>query len=337
MLELNSNLREHMVYRIYAVIGSIIVPFGVWTWLQGNTWLGLQALATAALSLYNAAHFRMYRRFLVDPIIISLAYIAINVVSIREAGNVAVFWAYPTMLAFYWVHSRKIAQHIVPLFFVCVCLSVVFWLPPDYAVRITVTLLLMGIFFHIASGLMEQQYQDVIRLSITDHLTGAYNRRFMDSKIDELIERQKRFHASATMISLDVDHFKTINDHFGHSSGDKVLVEIVKLLTSRVRVLDKVCRSGGEEFVILLPDTTEQAAYAIAEDIRRSISDSQLINPSTITISCGIAALRPGDSRDSWLKRSDNALYQAKADGRNKVVITSSKAKDLLVGVGSHA
>ncbi len=328
MLELNTNYRERMAYRIYAVIGLLMLPFSIWACIRGDFWLGIYAGGMSLLSLYNAFHFHLRDRFLINPVIISMIYILANVWGLKQLGVVAIFWAYPTMLALYWIHSRKIAQQIVPLFFLSVSIGSFLWLPAEYTLRIVTTLLMLGIFFHIASGLMEQQYQDVIRLSITDHLTGAFNRRFMDSKIDELIERLNRTKVVSSMITLDVDHFKSINDHFGHSSGDKVLIEIVSLLKSRVRVLDKVCRAGGEEFVILLPDTVERDAYVLAEHIRRAISDSKLLKQSPITISCGIAALQSGDTRDSWLKRSDQALYAAKESGRNKVVISPSKPTD---------
>jgi diguanylate cyclase (GGDEF)-like protein len=328
MLELNATYREDMAYRVYAVIGLLILPFSLWALSKGNYWLGIPPALTAILSLFNVGYHRAKGCFLFSPVLISLMYIGDNVLVIAQIGPPGVLWAYPTMLALYWVHSPKIAQQIVPLLYVSVCFSAYMWLPLEYVTRVVTTLFMMGVFFHIASGLMEQQYQDVKRLTITDHLTGAYNRRFMDSKIDELIERQKRSRSIATMVTLDVDHFKSINDHFGHSSGDKVLMEIVQLLNSRVRVLDKVCRAGGEEFVILLPDTSEQAAYTLAEDIRRAISESNLLNQGQITISCGIAVLLPNDNRDSWLKRSDQALYKAKESGRNKVVVGPTKAKD---------
>jgi len=323
MLELNTNYREHMAHRIYAVIGVMTLLFTLLLLLQGQILLGLYVGFIAALSLTNAIYFHLHQRFLINPIVVSIFYVVANVGGLATMGVKVVFWAYPTILALYWIHNRKVAQQIVPLFYVAVCTASYLWLPTELTLRISASLMMLGFFFHIASGFFEQQFQDVMRLTITDHLTGAYNRRFMDSKIDELIERRNRFGASASLISLDVDHFKTINDHFGHSSGDKVLVEIVKLLQARVRVLDKICRSGGEEFVILLTDTEEQDAYRLAEAIRRAISESNFLNQSKVTISCGVAALTIGDSRDTWLKRADKALYQAKQSGRNRVVLES--------------
>lgn len=321
MFELKANYREAMTYQVYGFIGLILLPFSAWAAWSGNLMLAIPPAATALLSLLNGIYYKRRKAFFVPPVLVSLLYVGNNVLAIWQLGAPALLWAYPTMLAFYTVHTRFTAHCIVPLLYVCVCVSTYAFLPFEFLPRVAATLFAMAVLFHVAAGWVEQQFQEVKRLTITDHLTGAFNRRFMDSKISELIEDQKRNHSNAAMISLDVDHFKAINDHFGHSLGDKVLVGIVDLLHARVRVLDKVCRAGGEEFVILLPDTTQQQAYTLADDIRRAISESDLLNQSTLTISCGIAALMPGDNRDTWLKRCDQALYQAKQNGRNKVVI----------------
>ncbi len=328
MIELNANYRDRMAYLLFGVIGLLILPFSVWALLAGYYLLAIPPAITAIVSLANSLFYRSTQKFLLPPVVISLFYTIDNVLVINELGAPGVYWSYPTMLAFYWVHSRKTAQQIVPLLYVSVCLTAYVTLPIEYTIRIAVTLFMMGVFIHIASGLMEQQYDNLKRLSVTDHLTGAFNRRYMDSKIDELIERQKRSDTCSTMINLDIDHFKKINDLFGHSSGDKVLIEIVNLLEARVRVLDKVCRAGGEEFVILLPDTEEQQAFKLADDIRAAICESHFLKEEKVTVSCGIASLIAGDDRDTWLKRSDQALYKAKENGRNTVVVSSNETHE---------
>lgn len=321
MFELKAHYRETVTYQIYGVIGLIVLPFSIWALWIGNYLLALPPAITVVLSLSNAFYYRHKKTFLLPPILVSYMYVIDNMLAIWQLGVPALFWAYPTMLAFFVVHPRKVTQHLVPLLCICICSCCYFFAPPEYLPRVGATLFAMAILFQAAAGMMEQQYQETQRLSITDHLTGAYNRRYMDSKIEELIEDQKRNHTTSAMIGLDVDHFKSINDRFGHSLGDKVLVNLVELLQRRVRVLDKVCRSGGEEFIILLPGTTQDQAYTLAEDLRLEISKSKLLRDSNITVSCGIAALVPGDSRDVWLNRSDSALYKAKASGRNRVVI----------------
>lgn len=320
MIELKSNYREVMAYQIYTAIGFLVAPFSVWALFRGQLLLAIPPLATSILCIVNVFYYRKHQRFCVDRYVISLLYIIDVVIVVHELGAVGAYWAFPTMLALYWVHERRLATQMVSIFYVGVCVSAYLTVPLETAVRIAATMLTTAVFFNIAAGILEQQYEELKKLTVTDHLTGAYNRRYMDSKIDELIERQKRARAEASLIALDIDHFKKINDEFGHSTGDRVLVDIVELIRSRVRVLDSVCRSGGEEFVVILPDTSENDAKAVGEELRLSISITPLLRDSQVTVSCGISALVHGDTRDSWLRRCDRALYSAKRGGRNAVV-----------------
>ncbi|MEX1033381.1 MAG: GGDEF domain-containing protein [Cellvibrionaceae bacterium] len=324
MIELKANYREVMAYQIYSVIGFLVAPFSVWALFRGQFLLAIPPLATAILCIINVFHFRKHNRFYVSPTLISFFYIINVVIIIHELGAVGAYWAFPTMLALYWVHERRLAIQMVTVFYVGVCASSYVSLPIETTFRIGATLLTTGVFFNIAAAMLERQYEELKKLTVTDHLTGAFNRRYMDTKIDELIERRKRIRTNAAMIALDIDHFKKINDEFGHSVGDTVLIDIVDLIKSRVRVLDSVCRSGGEEFIIILPDTSENQAKALGEELRLFISDSPLLKNSQVTVSCGVSGLMKGDSRDSWLRRCDQALYTAKRSGRNTVAVAAA-------------
>jgi len=123
-----------------------------------------------------------------------------------------------------------------------------------------------------------------------------------------------------SILLMDVDGFKSINDQFGHAKGDSVLKEIVSLIAKRSRKLDLLFRIGGEEFMLLLPDTKEAAAAVVAEQLRASIAESRLFDDRQLTVSIGVSELQPGESPDSWMKHADDALYAAKKAGRNRVV-----------------
>lgn len=321
MVQLAANYREVMAYQIYTAAGFLLAPFsflGLW---QGHYLVAVPSLIVSVLCLINVASFRRHGRFYVGRIVISVFYILNLSIIVNKLGADGAYWAFPTLLALYWVHERQVALYLVSLFFVAVCSSAFMSLAADTAIRIAATLVTTAVFFNIASRVLEQHYSELKKMSVTDHLTGAYNRRYMDLRIDELIERQRRFHSEASLIALDIDHFKRINDEFGHSVGDGVLVKIVELINSRVRVLDVVCRSGGEEFVVILPDTPEGRARAVGEELRQSIGNSPLLADHPVTVSCGVTGLVPGDSRDSWLHRCDQALYAAKRGGRNTVAV----------------
>src|SRR5438445_12207177 len=118
---------------------------------------------------------------------------------------------------------------------------------------------------------------------------------------------------------MDVDGFKSINDQFGHAKGDSVLKEIVSLIAKRSRKLDLLFRIGGEEFMLLLPDTQEAAAALVAEELRASTAESRLLEDWQVTLSIGVAGLRRGESPDSWMKHAEDALYAAKEAWRRRM------------------
>ncbi len=165
-----------------------------------------------------------------------------------------------------------------------------------------------------------------LELAIIDQLTGLYNRRYMSSQVDVLIARARRSRNPLAALVVDIDHFKKINDNFGHDVGDEVLREFAVRLASNVRAVDLACRTGGEEFVVLMPETQIVDAHRIAERLRLHVAGSpfrvsggrQLL---TVTISIGVSATTAEDvAADSLLKRADENVYAAKARGRNRVI-----------------
>lgn len=164
------------------------------------------------------------------------------------------------------------------------------------------------------------------RLATTDALTGVANRRFIIFALDRDVARAKRTHKPLALMVLDIDHFKRVNDAYGHLGGDQVLRHVVNVLCDRVRTQDTVGRYGGEEFLVLLPDTDLPGALVLAEQLRQSVAQSvchwqgQAI---AVTISIGVFAghLDEGDSWDMLVDAADRAMYLAKQNGRNRVEV----------------
>ena len=186
----------------------------------------------------------------------------------------------------------------------------------------------------VRSQIRGKRYTDFLRnnldhsleLAVTDQLTGLHNRRYMTGQLGALVNRAVRGGEPVAALMIDIDHFKKINDSFGHDIGDEVLREFAVRLASNVRAVDLPCRYGGEEFMVIMPDTRLSDAERIAERIRlhvagspfRVAGGSELL---TVTISIGVAStLGPGDHAEALLKRADEAVYEAKAAGRNKVI-----------------
>jgi diguanylate cyclase (GGDEF)-like protein/PAS domain S-box-containing protein len=156
-------------------------------------------------------------------------------------------------------------------------------------------------------------------LAVTDTLTNVYNRRYFTQKLEEEIERVRRSGISFSLIMLDIDHFKNVNDLFGHNAGDLVLKNMAKMILNRIRKIDTMARWGGEEFVLLLPETDGNAAVALAETLRRQLSQMEIPGVGKITVSFGVASYSPGDTVDTLVNRADKRMYEAKFAGRNCV------------------
>jgi two-component system cell cycle response regulator len=164
-----------------------------------------------------------------------------------------------------------------------------------------------------------------IEMAITDVLTGLYNRRYMETHVGTLVDQAISRGKPLSVLILDIDYFKSINDTHGHDAGDDVLQDFAIRIRKSIRGIDLACRYGGEEFVVVMPETDMAVATMVAERLRRRIAGEPFpiqkgAKTIDVTISIGIAALGPDDNAAAVIKRADQALYRAKRDGRNRVV-----------------
>jgi len=159
-------------------------------------------------------------------------------------------------------------------------------------------------------------------LSVTDQLTGLHNRRYFDDQFAIQQEKVSRYASQLCLIMIDIDHFKPINDDYGHQVGDSVLKEFSQLLQSQIRATDLLSRWGGEEFMLLLPEVDISAASHIAEKLRHSIENHPFSHGQALTASFGVAEVQSNqDSKREAIFNVDSALYQAKQDGRNRIIV----------------
>ena len=164
-----------------------------------------------------------------------------------------------------------------------------------------------------------------LEMAVTDALTGLHNRRYMAGQLQAMVGRAAQGGDSVAVLVMDIDHFKSVNDGFGHDAGDEVLREFAVRLATNVRAIDLPCRLGGEEFVVVMPGASLEAASRVADRIRRDIEAQPFpimggAEGLTITVSIGVAASIDGDTPEALLKRGDEGVYEAKSRGRNQVI-----------------
>ncbi|WP_340150210.1 PleD family two-component system response regulator [uncultured Sneathiella sp.] len=182
--------------------------------------------------------------------------------------------------------------------------------------------------------ILRKQYQDRLRdnfhrsmeLAVTDSLTGLYNRRYMSNHLNAMLQRAKMDYKPVCLMILDIDFFKPVNDTHGHDVGDDVIKEFSARIGMSIRGIDLACRYGGEEFVVVMPDTDLSMASTVAERLRRQMADKPFVVSNNkleldLTCSIGVTVSQEQEEADSLLKRADEALYKAKRDGRNRVVV----------------
>ena len=236
-------------------------------------------------------------------------------------GLSLVFWAFPTMGFTYFVLRSRDALIANALFITGITFIFFNTLNKSQALSIYPSLLLVCLFGYAFSLCSERQNKKLLKRVSTDTLTGVKNRRSFDEKVERILANHKRHPKPVSMLLLDLDNFKNINDTYGHKKGDDILTEFAQTVKSIIRTTDYVYRFGGEEFVVIANNSSLENSGVLAESIREFIIQSPSLSEYNITVSIGVAEIIKNDDADSWFRRADRALYESKATGRNRVTL----------------
>jgi diguanylate cyclase (GGDEF)-like protein len=287
-------------------------PFAVYHLMWGNP---LISLLLAPIIVLQGVSLILLRRKGFNPwiaLFLAVMQMSATVLIHIQMGLLASFWIFASAVANYYIVDRYQALAIN----VIACLASA-WLAfdsVDMAFRFSAAFGMINVFLFAFSAQLEKKNLELDRMLTVDPLTRAGNRTALEDALRRVKSQYTRAHIPATVIMLDLDNFKEINDTQGHTAGDQVLRRMSSLIQSRLRPTDKLFRFGGEEFLVITENTSiNQAAY-LAEDIRKMIEAER-----GLTISAGLAELRADESTDQLINRADRALYKAKSMGRNWV------------------
>ncbi|GLH73514.1 diguanylate cyclase [Geothrix limicola] len=181
----------------------------------------------------------------------------------------------------------------------------------------------------------QRAWHSLEQLASTDLLTGAWNRRHFEEAVEAEMHRARRHGHALSLLLLDIDHFKRVNDTYGHPEGDRVLRQVADCIRAAIRQSDSLTRWGGEEFIVLMPETDPASAMVLAERIREGIAGHHFEGIGTVTASLGVAEYLPFAPLETWLERADQAMYQAKRKGRNRVEADPARSRSAPVSTPS--
>jgi diguanylate cyclase (GGDEF)-like protein len=243
-------------------------------------------------------------------------------IAIYTIGSATIYWLYAVTVACFFLVERHHAMTIALVVMVTLMFTGALQLPTIEVISYFTTVLVCALFSYAFSYRTAMQRDQLETLASRDALTGIYNRRTMLDELERAHQTFTRKHTTCGILMLDLDHFKRVNDRYGHAAGDQVLLDLANLLEVTVRSSDRIFRFGGEEFLVLVQQTNIEEMALLAEKLRKAVDIKILdMDSRSITASIGGALLEPEETIESWFCRADKALYAAKDAGRNLVVI----------------
>jgi diguanylate cyclase (GGDEF)-like protein len=315
--------RDRIALILSVVSVVLLLPFVVNHLLAHRHALGMLIFFTQVMLGVNAWALRSGRPAPVPFWLMTVGFMVAVCGSIQGVGASGTYWAFPAVFVSYFVLPRKLALLLsVGLTLAATSLA---WqvLGTAVGVRFGATLAVTLVMINVVLNVVGDLQRALLQQTLTDPLTGAYNRRHLAQQLALLTRTGSDVYGMNALLAIDIDHFKSINDQLGHAAGDAVLVAMVAALSSRKRQSDMLFRTGGEEFVLLLPRTSAHDAQQVAEALRQRIAGTDLLPGHPITVSIGVGVQQPQYSADDWLGAADRALYQAKHNGRNRVEVST--------------
>lgn len=294
-----------------------VLPFAIIRYLNGD-WLiaAIDTLIIIGFMLLGSFVYRTQRVRFASIAISSLCIIGV-ISSVYASGIDRIVWAYPALMAIFYLMKPREAVGMTVLLVLFLLPELLPTADAFKTATLLITIIVMSSFAYAFSFMTNRQRELLIQLATKDPLTGSGNRRAFEDKLASVAAQMQRNKSPASLIIIDLDHFKAVNDRHGHAVGDQILCSVTDIINLRIRVTDSLYRIGGEEFVVVLDGQDLARADHLAEQLRTLVEANELASDQLVTISLGVAELRENESTGDWLQRADDALYQSKRKGRN--------------------
>ncbi|MBU0912453.1 MAG: GGDEF domain-containing protein [Gammaproteobacteria bacterium] len=333
---LQNDFHLSMITLVGVIASGTLLPYALYRMATGNYLVGIVDLLMIAVSTVSVLMAWRTGDTEKPGFLMAAVFCFGAVLVCMKLGQDVLFWIYPLMVfIFFLVAPIKALLLLLLMVSAIVSLhfaeqSAIFANNFQLLAFITTTLI-TSIFAYIFAYRTHLQRQELRRLATTDPLTGAATRHSLTDELTYAIQQFQQKGIVSGLMLLDLDHFKRINDNFGHHAGDQILSQLVPLLKQMIRQQDSVFRYGGEEFVLLIKEIQLADLHHLAEKIRHAVwHQLTLPDGSALTASIGIATVQHTNDWESWLQNADVALYQAKHQGRNQVVIAASPAEQAI-------
>ncbi len=317
------SFKEMLLLSLSGVLIVTVTPLAILHLISEDWRTSVLELGFVAVMLGLFLHVYFNRETRRSGIIMAVTFVSASVGLIRISGPGEIHWLYPALTAiFFLLDARHAIMLAAGTFGATLALL---WNPMSviglFSVALTLTVNILFAYFFALNA--KRQRQRLEHLANVDPLTGAGNRRAQDRKLDAVSALFHRANIPCSVLILDVDHFKKINDGHGHTIGDNILVEVADLISTNTRPSENLYRYGGEEFTIVAENTAMEGAHRLAEKLRELIDDHAFSSGIHVTASFGVAEVQRGEGPRGWLGRADRALFQAKERGRNRVVLAA--------------
>lgn len=301
-----------------------ITPFAVMRFLQGNIIAGSIDTAIILGVCSSMAWAWITGDSRLSGIILGVVACCGAVTVAVVVGQVGLFWLYPCLTVTFFLVSPKVAVFL-NLASIAVTMGQDDLFQSDVQMwTFFATAMVVSATSFAFAHRTDHQRQRLEQLATVDPLTGVKNRRSMDEELNLAAAHAERTGLPYALAMLDIDHFKKVNDEYGHGVGDEVLVDLVELIQQSTRKSDQLFRYGGEEFVLLLPGVDGAGLAAVVTNLQHALRKKLTHPGGTASVSYGVALLRHGERVENWLERADVALYQAKDTGRDRVVFSDT-------------